>query len=1002
MIAVRWIRRVATAGFLGAVLCVIGAPLAKKPEGARPLARPPLAPGQKAPLGPGGKAPLPAGERKLPRPENFRPEEDEHPAPEEAKARAAAAKGKPFSIRVFFGATEKARDDWSGGYETESVAIENAWPYGLMPEGAMQGKAAWKVDASKKPAFFSAVDMQCPALELQGRAQEGGILRFTTKQGNFEVEPLKVGFGQSAQFLEGEVRVEGMPYSDDLGDEFSESDNPAIAVSPKGAAYAAWMAWVGDRDEIRLALYNNERRDWNTFSRAPNTSGDVWMPRLAFDGEEKLWLVWCQQVQRNFDLYARSFDGKEWGKEYRLTDQPTPDINPSVAADGQGGFYVAWQAFRRPMSDVYLIHFDGKEFGKPVQVSDNDANEWYPNVAADKNGAAWVGYDSYRNGSYNVYLRKVEGGKAGEELTVADSPFYETDASVLCAPDGRVYVAYEQGPINWTKPQGRTAPVKYGTGIQSPRDCMIRCLEDGQWKMPSVEVKTCLGPVPISLQRPRLAMDGQGRLWVRFRHRVDSRPAQPGPRAKSRSCWEECATYWKGDGWAEAIPLTHSYGRISMFGDTAAGQNGIWTIWPTDNRLILVNPHVPMHQHVWAGQLEAQGDDAPVQLVPARAPEIAPEVKLWNQDKENQDIAAIRGYTTQINGAEHKIYRGDLHRHTELSWDGGGVGDGSILEFYRYMLDSVDMDFGAITDHQGGGERPYNWWMTQKTADLYHTPREFIPLYGYERSATYPNGHRNVFHTERGIPVTQFFTNPTFNGERPGIGSGDLLADDTKLLYKDVHDTNGIAISHTSATRMGTDWRDNDPEVEPVVEIFQGCRTSYEYEGAPRADKPPKQGEASRSGYQPLGFVWNAWAKGYRLGVITSSDHGSTHMSYAMVYSPADSREGIVDSIRKRQTYGATANIILDVRSQGGFMGSDYQSAEPPTFQVKAIGTSNIAQVDIIKDATFAYQAQPNERQIDFSYTDSDFGPGAHYYYVRLIQDDKEMAWGSPTWVTKK
>ena len=39
---------------------------------------------------------------------------------------------------------------------------------------------------------------------------------------------------------------------------------------------------------------------------------------------------------------------------------------------------------------------------------------------------------------------------------------------------------------------------------------------------------------------------------------------------------------------------------------------------------------------------------------------------------------------------------------------------------------------------------------------------------------------------------------------------------------------------------MGTDWRDNDPAVEPIVEIYQGDRMSYEHEGAPRAGYDPK------------------------------------------------------------------------------------------------------------------------------------------------------------------
>src|SRR5207247_10183810 len=53
-------------------------------------------------------------------------------------------------------------------------------------------------------------------------------------------------------------------------------------------------------------------------------------------------------------------------------------------------------------------------------------------------------------------------------------------------------------------------------------------------------------------------------------------------------------------------------------------------------------------------------------------------------------------------------------------------------------------------------------------------------------------------------------------------------------LYAYLRQSGGLAMSHTSATLMGTDWRDNDAQLEPLVEIYQGDRTSAEYEGAPR------------------------------------------------------------------------------------------------------------------------------------------------------------------------
>ncbi len=95
-----------------------------------------------------------------------------------------------------------------------------------------------------------------------------------------------------------------------------------------------------------------------------------------------------------------------------------------------------------------------------------------------------------------------------------------------------------------------------------------------------------------------------------------------------------------------------------------------------------------------------------------------------------------------------RIVRGDFHRHTELSWDGGGGLDGSVADFYRYMIDVAAMDFGASTDHQGGAW-PYWWWYSQKMTDMYHVPGAYSPIFGFERSAVFPNGHRNIFYAKR-------------------------------------------------------------------------------------------------------------------------------------------------------------------------------------------------------------------------------------------------------------
>ena len=203
---------------------------------------------------------------------------------------------------------------------------------------------------------------------------------------------------------------------------------------------------------------------------------------------------------------------------------------------------------------------------------------------------------------------------------------------------------------------------------------------------------------------------------------------------------------------------------------------------------------------------------------------------------------------------------------------------------------------------------------------------------------------------------------------------------------------------------MGTDWRDNDPAVEPLVEIYQGDRVSAEYEGAPKAANAQDSGSAP-GGFRPAGFVWNAWAKGYKLGVQTSSDHLSTHISYACTIATDFTREGLIDAMRQRHSYGATDNIILDYRMQTGgkeyLQGDIVKTSGDFKLIVKIIGTMRVRQIDIIRNNKFIHTLNPMEREVNFTYVDNEQPAGESYYYVRVIQEDDQMAWSSPIWVQR-
>src|SRR5262249_29834792 len=154
------------------------------------------------------------------------------------------------------------------------------------------------------------------------------------------------------------------------------------------------------------------------------------------------------------------------------------------------------------------------------------------------------------------------------------------------------------------------------------------------------------------------------------------------------------------------------------------------------------------------------------------------------------------------------------------------------------------------------------------------------------------------------------------------------------------------------------------------------------------------------AGWFPKGFIDNALKeKGYRLGFQSSSDHWSTHISYCIVLAERHDREAILDAARKRHVYGATDDIILDVRSGSHLTGDEFKTNQAPALQLAVMGTGPLARIDIIKDSEVVESLQPGKPEYRGTWTDPKPEAGAHYYYIRVQQNDGELAWSSPLWI---
>ena len=907
------------------------------------------------------------------------------------------ANAAEHTFRVRFGLTDNKPSAWDGSVEVSGGRVTGLRSW--RPRSADQIAArSWKLSTAPgirfryrnwepEPSFPVPEYLNLPGLILTVDADGDARVDLKTAGGNLSFRLSDQGPGVRKSYLQGAAVVERAGNYESVSDQSFHNGFADIAAAGSGGY---WVAWIGYRDWGNHVFVR--RHDGDRFGKIEElTAGpsDAYYVRLARDGLGNVVAVWADQREGNFDLYSRRLHDGSWSPVERLTDAPQPDIHHALATDSEGIVWLVWQGFRGGRSDILARKLDGDTWSSETRVSLSPADDWHPAVAADSTGGVYVAWETYEKNDYDIRMRKFSNGAWADVVPVADTQRYEAYPSLTCDSEDRVWVAWNESGLQWGKDTGFLLN-RPATQLYQSRWIAAAVYENGEWREPMREFEASL---PTDLQGfndfPRLQTDSAGRVWMLFRHRHLRQREVPHTAASHRAAWESYATSFDGREWSLPVPLPATAGRSDAGAGFSAGPDGsLYAAWATDNRIY--DAYLYEQGEVFASRLP--GLDGPA--FPARLKGRTRDVLsvFMKHPNEKEDVARIRAYEIRSEGRTYKIYRGDTHRHTEYSGDGNN--DGAQNDTYRYALDVAELDYLGMSEHHnsGGPNIDYINWLLQQRVDVFHVEGRFVPLFGYERGVRYPNGHRNIMFAKRG--------NPTFpdQPDEAETSSGAVGLFEYLKRYK------GISIPHTPATGMGTDWRDNDPEVEPLVEIYQGDRVSAEYEGAPKAATADDVTNQA-GGFRPKGYVWNAWAKGYKIGVQASSDHLSTHISYSCTIAEEFTREGLLDAMRKRHNYAATDNIVLDYRMRAGgreYIQGDIVPGRPSDteLRVKILGTAPIQQVDVIRGQDFVYTLQNQPNEVEFSFIDQDSRPGEVHYYVRVQQGDGQMAWSSPIWVT--
>ena len=378
-----------------------------------------------------------------------------------------------------------------------------------------------------------------------------------------------------------------------------------------------------------------------------------------------------------------------------------------------------------------------------------------------------------------------------------------------------------------------------------------------------------------------------------------------------------------------------------------------------------------------------------------------------------------------IGDADPKLYWGLIHEHTEIS-----DGSGSLDLCYVNMRHGSRLDYGATSDHDHRFETSdLMWEMTREAARRHNLPGEFSTLLGYEWAKWRRNGDgdRNVYYPHN---EGNFYRSDTGEFDTPQR-LFDVLGDEEALIIP----------HHTAYTGNFCDWSQHDPEKERLVEIYSvwGSSETSATRGNPLPIRTPRDydpewiavsGKEPKLGEEPVGFVQNALALGWRVGFTGGGDMHKSHPGddVKMGYPPHEYKAGLTGlwadentrplifrSLHSRFCYATTgARMILKMTVNGSPMGTEIVSwnEKPRHIELTVHGTGDVLRIELVRnnDAVLTEEGR-GRRDIGISWDDEEefdsvalppatwSGVPFIFYYARVIQVDGEMGWTSPVWI---
>jgi hypothetical protein len=146
-----------------------------------------------------------------------------------------------------------------------------------------------------------------------------------------------------------------------------------------------------------------------------DNAGSATNPHVAFDSSGNAIAVWSQTDGSEYSIYAKGFDGTNWGNAELIEEENAGNaFSPQVAFDGSGNAIAVWFQSDGARNNIWANRFDGTNWGDAELIEEENAGDAFSaQVAFDSSGnaiAVWFQSDGARN---NIWANRFDGSSWG-------------------------------------------------------------------------------------------------------------------------------------------------------------------------------------------------------------------------------------------------------------------------------------------------------------------------------------------------------------------------------------------------------------------------------------------------------------------------------------------------------------------------------------------------------------------------------------------------------------